>query len=167
MAGNPGPFQLLSDDLLASVLGKLNSSELRQVAPTCRRWAELLQTRLDLWTTVTLHLPHKKSRGRDRWVMVCCLSAQSASTAQARMRRGGICAGPVCPCQHRGRTCLAVSSVNITSIWPLQAQLLHHALRPERPSDQGLAGPTPGSSRRAASGLPLPRRSAPTGGAGA
>ncbi|EFN52797.1 expressed protein [Chlorella variabilis] len=57
----------LTDDLLSAVLAAVrDSTQLRAVASTCRRWAALLRDRLELWHEVQLALPPKRSRGRDR-----------------------------------------------------------------------------------------------------
>lgn len=62
----PCAIQELSDDLLARIFSLLDSGQLRRAAGTCRRWAALLRARLELWGSVALALPPKRSRGRDR-----------------------------------------------------------------------------------------------------
>ena len=57
----------LSDDLLCHVFHLVaNSTQLRVIASTCRRWATLLRYRPELWESVSFSLPPKRSRGRDR-----------------------------------------------------------------------------------------------------
>ena len=56
----------LSDDLLVAVLSHLDCTQLRGVGAVCRRFAELLRSRCELWGTVNLQLLPKVSRGRDR-----------------------------------------------------------------------------------------------------
>lgn len=81
----------LSDDLLARIFAVLDSRQLRLAAGTCRRWAELLYTRLELWHHVHLALPPKRSRGRDRCVrggttacLQCCPIKHGVASCSAR-----------------------------------------------------------------------------------
>lgn len=78
------PMHHLSDDLLARIFGLLDSTQLRVAAGTCRRWAGLLRSRSELWHSVHLALPPKKSRGRDR----CAWVGVGVGWGGRRVRRG-------------------------------------------------------------------------------
>jgi hypothetical protein len=69
----------LSDDLLCHVFQLvIDSTQLRVISGTCRRWAALLRNRHELWESVSFALPPKRSRGRDRWAGEGCRGRERA-----------------------------------------------------------------------------------------
>lgn len=70
-AAPPDSFDRLGDDLLVAVLSRLSSAQLRTVAGVCRRWASLVRSHGELWTSTEFALPPRQSRGRDRCATEC------------------------------------------------------------------------------------------------